>query len=175
MADTSTILKNAFLISGAVVGFIALKKIAETFGLIQTKEEAEVETATEQASQSATQVGTNPFLSFNPNFAPELVKAYLIKYKPKKWNATAQMKLSQEQYIDLAKQIYDSKGVFNDDEDKLYNVFRNITTQWQLSLLSSVFSYKYKKDMLEYIKGFTNAEELAPILKQVQNYPQYFK
>ena len=88
---------------------------------------------------------------------------------------TKQEKIDRPKFLELAKDILDAKGYFNDDEDKLYNVFKTIQTQFQLSLLSRVFSTYYKKDLLEYLKSILNADEIAPILKQVQNYPQYLK
>jgi hypothetical protein len=176
MADTSTILKNAFLIAGAVVGFIALKKIAETFGIIQTKEENAVETATEESAGTSTEaVSTNPFLAFNPLYSNALVTAYNKKYPSKVWDIAKQEKIERTQYKAYSRDLLNAKGIINDDEDKIYSIFKNIQTQYQLSVLARVFNFYWKKDLLEYLKGVLNADELAPILAQVKNYPQYFK
>ena len=81
MAQTKTnpaeYIKYAFWIGGAYLGFIALKKIGETFGLLQTKEEQFLDTASEKASGDST-IATdtnNPFIAFNGNYAYALVKA----------------------------------------------------------------------------------------------------
>jgi len=176
MAETSTILKNAFLIAGAVVGFIALKKIAETFGIIQTKEESKVETATEDSAGTSTEANvSNPFLAFNPLYSNALVTAYNKKYPKKVWDIKKQEGMERTQYKAFSRTLLNAKGIINDDEDAIYSIFRNIQTQYQLSVLSRVFNVYWKKDLLEYLKGVLKADELAPILAQVKNYPQYFK
>jgi hypothetical protein len=169
-------LKIGLYMAGAFIAYKAIKGLAETFGIIKTKEESGLETATEQASQSSTEASsTNPLLSFSPLYSNALVVAYKKKYPSKVWDVSKQEKIDRPKFLELAKDILDAKGYFNDDEDKLYNVFKTIQTQFQLSLLSRVFSTYYKKDLLEYLKSILNADEIAPILNQVKNYPQYFK
>lgn len=164
----------AFKIVGAGMGFIALKKLGETFGIFQTKEEGQQEEATNQASQSATQTySNNPYIAFNPNYAVAIVKAYNKKFYPKVFNGTFNMVFSQVQYVNFVNQLWAGKDLFDDDEEKIYGVFRQITTQWQLSLLSSLFYYFKKKDLLEWLKGFLNANEMAVIFNIIKNYPQY--
>lgn len=164
----------AFKLAMAGMGFIALKKLGETFGIFNTKEENLVEEGTEGAGASATQTYTNnPYIAFNPNYAPLIVKAYNKKYYPKIFNGTYNMVFSQGQYINLVNQLWAGKDLFNDDEEKIYGVFRQITTQWQLSLLSSLFFYFKKKDLLEWLKGFLDANEMAVIFNIIKNYPQY--
>ena len=174
--ETTTIIKNTFFIAGAVVGLIALKKIAEKFGIIQTKEEAEVETATESAgATSTTATKNNPFLAFSPKYSNALVTAFKKKYPNSVWNMEKQEGMAREQYKAYARDLLNAKSIINDDEDKIYSIFRTIQTQFQLSVLSRIFAVYWKKDLLEYLKGVLNADELKPILDQVKNYPQYFK
>ena len=180
MAQTKTnpaeYIKYAFWIGGAYLGFIALKKIGETFGLLQTKEEQFLDTASEKASGDST-IATdtnNPFIAFNGNYAYALVKAFYKKYPKGKWMNNAQLGMSKTDYLNLAKGLYNASGVFNDDEDSVYGVFRKVQTQYQLSILSGIFYFFYKKDLLEYLKGFMNADEMDKLLQMVKNYPQYF-
>lgn len=169
-------LKIGLYMAGAFIAYKAIKGLAETFGIIKTKEESGLETATEQASQSSTEASsTNPLLSFSPLYSNALVVAYKKKYPSKVWDVSKQEKIDRPKFLELAKDILDAKGYFNDDENKLYNVFKIIQTQYQLSLLARVFSTYHKKDLLEYLKSILNADEIAPILNQVKNYPQYFK
>jgi hypothetical protein len=169
-------LKIGLYVGGGFLAYKAIKNLAETFGLVKTEQEQQVDTATDQASGSTVQTPEkpNPFLAFNPTYAKALVEAYRKKYG-NTWNNKAQLKIASKDYLKLAKLLNDSKGFFNDDEDKLYSVFRLIQTQFQLSSLSIIFNFYYKKDLLEYLKSFLSAEEIAPILNQVKNYPQYFK
>jgi hypothetical protein len=175
-SQVSEYLKIGLYMAGAFVAYKAVKKLAETFGLIKTKEEEGLETATEQASQSSTEaIATNPLLSFNPNYSTALIIAYKKKYPSKIWDQKKQLIVDTETISLMAKNILDAKGFFDDDEDRLYDVFKVIQTQYQLGFLSKLFSVLYKKDLLEYLKSFLSAKELDPILKQVKNYPQYLK
>lgn len=172
--DTGKVLKNAFYIAGGILGFIALKKIAEMFGLIQTQAEKEIEAGTEQAGGDSSTIQNNPYISFNPNYSVALIKAFRKKYPKKDFNAIYQRGPSPEEYVKLSTDLGDAKGYFNDDEEKLYSVFRRIQTQYQLSLLSMIFAHTYKKDLLEYLKSFTSDDEMQKILTMVKNYPQYY-
>lgn len=169
-------LKIGLYMAGAFIAYKAVKKLAETFGLIKTKQEEGLETATEEAGASSTEASaTNPFLSFNPNYSVALVKAYKKKFPSRAWDIAKQEAISREQYKAFSRDLLNAKGIINDDEDRIYSIFRSIQTQFQLSLLSRVFSFYWKKDLLEYLKSILSADELDPILKQVQNYPQYLK
>ena len=170
-------LKIGLYMAGAFIAYKAIKKLAETFGLTKTEEEQGLDTATEEAGGSATQSqeNSNPLLAFNPNYSNALVTAWQKKFPNQTWNTAKQEAIPRTTYKAYALLILDAKGFFNDDEDRLYAVFRVIQTQYQLSLLSRVFSFYYKKDILEYLKSILNANKITPILKQVRNYPQYLK
>lgn len=165
----------AFKVVLAGVGLYAVKQVGEMIGLFKTKEEEEQEQATEQGSQTATQTNVNnPFLAFNPNYAPTLVRAYNQKFKPKIFNGVYNMVFSQLQYLEFVKLLAKANGL-DDKEEQVYGVFRQLTTQWQLSLLAGLYLYFQKKDLLEYLKSFLNPEEMAVVLNMVKNYPQYRK
>lgn len=169
-------LKIGLYVGGGFLAYKLIKNLAETFGLIKTAQEQQLDTAIDQSSGSTIQTPDkpNPYLAFNPTYAKALVEAYKKKYG-NTWNNQAQLKISTTDFLKLAKLINEAQGFFNDDEDKLYSVFRLIQTQFQLSSLALIFNFYYKKDLLQYLKSFLSAEEIAPILDQVKNYPQYFK
>lgn len=73
----------------------------------------------------------------------------------------------------LAKSIYDSKGIFNDDEDKLFGVFKSLKTKSQVSFLAEVFYRKYKRDMIAYINSFLNDKEMLTLKNIVDKLPNY--
>jgi hypothetical protein len=170
--DTGAMIKTGVEIALAIAGIIAIKKVMEMFGLIKTAEEKRVDKATADANQSA-DTGNNPMLSFNGNYAVTLIKDFIKRNPREKWFNNWQLQFSNADYVDMAKNIKDSYGYFNDDEEKLYSVFRRINTQYQLAILSSLFYALYKKDMLEYMKSFMNANEMQPIIDIVSNYPKY--
>lgn len=173
-------LKIGIYAAGAFFAFKALKNLAETFGLIQTGNESDLDTGSDNAAGDSTAAypSDSPMKAFNGNFSTALIAAYNKEYKPKIFNAPQQLKISQADMINLATQIFKAKGltIVNDDnEDAVYSAFGSIQTQYQLSILSSVFNYFFKKDLLEYLKSFLNADEMQPIIKKVNNYPKYFK
>lgn len=168
-------LKIGLYMAGAFIAYKAIKKLSETFGLTKTETEQGLETATEQAGGSSTEASSNPFLSFNPNYSNALVTAYKKKFPTATWDIPKQEGMSRDQYKAFARDLLNAKNIINDDEDKIYSIFRTIQTQFQLSLLSRVFSFYWKKDLLEYLKGVLNADEMKTILNQVKNYPQYLK
>ena len=179
MADRSDDQKICLAIKlvGLGVGVYALKKVGEFLGVFKTVEEEKVDTSTASASESAEEIqSNNPYVAFNPNYAIAIVQAYNKKFKPKKFDGNYQMKVSPLQYKTYADQLYNAYGgVFNDNEDSVYDIFRTITTQWQLSLLAGFFHTFYQKDLLEYLKGFLDANELNTLLQIISNYPQYRK
>lgn len=157
-------------------GYKALMQIMETLGLSKTAAETNVDTAQADTSGNGTTIQENPFIAFNPKYSAAIVGAYNKKYAPQVFNGTKNLGgISQAGFLDLAKRIDDSKGLFNDDEDTLYDVFRSISTQWQLSFLAAIFSAYYKKDLFLYLKSFLNANELNSLLSMIKNYPQYIK
>jgi len=187
MAETKEFpIKNVIYIGGALVGFIVVKKILETLGIIKTAQE----TANEVKSGSLEQGSTgdtstvnpaNPALSLNPNYWKTLLVYLAKKRKVKTVPAEEIKKLLNPgpsgnfvtSMDNWAGRIYQSKGLFNDDESKLYDIFQNMKSQVQVSFLAQSFSQKYKKDMLDYIKGFTNEEERAKIYDIIKNKALY--
>lgn len=176
MSSTSENLKIGLQIGMAVVGFFAIKKLGETFGLFKSSEETASDNATSKAGEDSTETKpNNPYLSFNPNYWKALIKSFKLKYPTKTMDNNYQQNLPTSRTIyQLAEQVYLSKGIFNDNEDALFDVFSNLQTQYQLSWLSWVFSSKYKKDMLEYLKGFLSFDEQSKMLDKVKNYKQYY-
>jgi len=71
------------------------------------------------------------------------------------------------------KLIYDSKGTFNDDEAKLYGVFRALKTKSQVSYLAMKFQERYSKGLYEYIKNFLNDGELVTLKNILDPLPNF--
>lgn len=169
--------KIGLYMAGAYIAYKAIKGLAETFGIIKTKEETGLVTATEEAAGDSTEANaSNPLLAFNPQYGKALIIAYNKKFAPKKFDNIKQNgSFKGEDYYKMCRTLNLAKGFFDDNEDAIYNVFRNIQTQFQLSQLSLFWSVYRKTDLLEFLKGVLNANEIAPILSQVKNYPQYLK
>lgn len=176
--NVKEVLKIGAYLGIGYLGYKAVKGLAETFGLLQTGNEDLSDEGTEGASGSTTEISSNPFLAFNGTYAVTLIKDYNKKYKPKVFDAISQQKLSRADIILLALQIKKAKGLpylTDDDELSTYSAFNRLQTQYQLSVLASVFNYYYKEDLLEFIKSYLNPDELAKILNKVKNFPKYYK
>lgn len=135
---------------GVGLYFVVIKPILETLNV--------VDTATEKKERKLIEkFDTSEFWS--PNYW-------------KKLSTTGKVKLTKKQTaLDLAKRIYESKKFFNDDENKLYSVFRLINYQTQVSWVAFNFDLLYQSDMWNYIKSFTNREEQAEIIKLIAAKP----
>lgn len=169
-------LKIAAYLGVGYLAYKAVKGLAETFGLIKTKAEEDIDTGTKGAGESTIDAqSNNPFLSFSPQYINALVKEYLKKYPKKKWNAKLQNKFSADEYKEFAIRINKAKGIFKDDENSVLDVFRNLQTQAQVSALAWSFSYLFKQDMLSYMKTFMDDDNLKDVLDIIKNYPQFYK
>lgn len=77
----------------------------------------------------------------------------------------------------VAKEIYDSKGVFNDDEDVLYGAIRKIPSFADIIRVSKILADKFTggRDLLSYLEGFTGDEEQGKIYRMLKPLPLYNK
>ena len=173
-SDVADYLKIGLYVGLAFVGYKAIKKLTETFGLTKSEADVETEQAIEQAGGSSVTIGNNPFLAFNPGYAATLINDYNKTKAPKVFNYINQFGTKAALLGGMPKLLYDSKGFFYDDPERTYNIFRLIQTQYQLAIVSSIFSTKYKKDLLTYLKSFLNSSELKVITDIVKNYPKYY-
>lgn len=64
----------------------------------------------------------------------------------------------------LAKRIYNAWGVFNDNEEALYAVFRELRYQSQVASLVDAYRSLYKLDLLGALKSKLNDKELAEVI-----------
>ena len=79
--------------------------------------------------------------------------------------------LTQKDADILAKRIYSAWSAFNDDEDKVFGVFRELRYQSQVSSLVDAYRKIYKADLLTTLKGKLSDSELAEALSIVANKP----
>tara|TARA_R110000868_G_scaffold402001_1_gene677901 strand:+ start:739 stop:1278 length:540 start_codon:yes stop_codon:yes gene_type:complete len=173
-SDVGEYIKIGLYIGGAFLAYKAIKKLSETFGLTKSEADVATEEAIEQAGGSSVNVGNSPFLAFSPSYAATLINDYNKTKAPKVFNYINQFGAKASILGAMPKMLYDSKGFFYDDPERTYNIFRLIQTQYQLAIVASIFSTKYNKDLLTYLKSFLNAEELNIIVNIVKNYPKYY-
>ena len=135
----------------ALAGLFAAYKILQKFGIFKTADEKNEAKALENL-ESSNYWEYNKFLLSVPAGAALLTQGGAAAY---------------------AADIYDAKGIFNDDEDKVYSVFRAMKTQSQVAALAKRFNQIYSKDLYNYIKGFFNEDEMLVLKKLLDAKPKY--
>lgn len=140
IAGTNEVNPNILLMGGlAAVLIFGTKSILKMLGFDGGQDEA--------ASMAALQTaGKEDY--FNPNYYKKVNGAKILTV------AAAQM---------LSKKIYDSKGVFNDDEAQLYSAFQALTYKTQVSFLAEQFARIYNKSLYGYLDSFLNVTELGNV------------
>lgn len=79
-------------------------------------------------------------------------KSSLTTTNPDTWKKTAKKQpLSTTEVNDIASILYESKGVFIDDESTAIAAIKRVKTKEQASFLSAYFAKKYKKDLTSYM------------------------
>ena len=64
-----------------------------------------------------------------------------------------------------------AKGFWNDDESKVYNVFRNMKSQLNAYSFSQFFQAYMKKSVIDYLDEFMDESELSMINSITKNLP----
>lgn len=116
------------LIGGGLLTFDIVRRTLEGFGIWTSKE-------TKQLNVEA----TNPNSAWNPNF-----------YKNYSYYSYA---ITRQQAEQMAKQIYDAFGMFNDCEECVKSVFYSLKTKSNVSYLSDVFQQVYGQALLPFLRG----------------------
>jgi hypothetical protein len=154
-------ISNPVMIAVGVVVLVAGYKLMQTLGLIDTKEDKE-----ESAKAS----------SFNDLFAKITSPEWADKVfaKAKKLGAKTFWQISSitpTQATEISKTIWDAKGTFNDDEEKVYTAFRTTRTFADIWCIAINFKTLHKRNMVDFMDTFIGEEEKAKIFDIIKNYP----
>lgn len=153
MAANNNINPNLILAAGAVVlAFLGGKKILEALGIVKTTDEKEREA---EIKNTILQLSQGDY--FDPDYYKKADSTILTM-------ATA---------LTYAKMLKDSKGVFNDDENKVYGVFQSLRTKAQISFLAKVFFDVYQQSLLSYLLSFLSDAEMVNVAKICNKLPAY--
>lgn len=141
--------KNTEYIVPVAIGLGALfffRQIAQAFGLIKSADDV------------------NAASLINANY-----------FDPKFWKqgGAGAMILTDAGAKIYAKQLYNAKGLVNDDEAAVYDVFKRMKTKSQVSYLSDKFSLYYNTDLISYLQSFLNPEELLKVKTIVNPLPNF--
>jgi hypothetical protein len=146
--DPNTLIKAGISLAGL---FIVYKLLQKT-GLLPSKESTQAAQNLQQLESSSVW-DYNKFLSTLPAGAKLLTQSGAAAYVEDLWDAT---------------------GIFNDDEEKIYGVFRAMKTQSQISALAKRFNQLKGKDLYGYLKDYLNEAELLTVKKIIDQKPKYF-
>lgn len=158
--------KNFLLWTGVVVTVYVLIVLLRRFGLLgQSKEEKGAEELT--TSQVAT-ASENVQMPFIKDIAARLKKpvSKVTKDDIGKFSPSANQMLAWEN------QIKGAKSIFGDNELAVYNVFRQIKSQFQLYFFNRFFQAKNKVNLIDFVADFMNDEELYKINEIIKTYPR---
>jgi hypothetical protein len=179
---TGTILNIGLLVGAFLVG----RKLLQTFGVVKTQKEQDQEANVTQAETgSVTQVSavnpSNPALALNPRYHFTIVNDYIKKKGISKPSGEDLKKIyspfpGSNIFYDvalqgIAKQIYDSKGFFNDNEEQLFDAFQKTRNQAQISYVSGVFQRDYKRDLFSFLQKFLSEAELSKVYQIIKGKP----
>jgi hypothetical protein len=133
-------------------GAYAIYKIGMAIGLFKSSEEKAFDKFSE-----------------NKGWDPFFWQDMLDQMKKKGGKASIKI-LNKDLQSKYAKQLYDAEGTFNDDENAVYDVFRNMHNLTSLSILCYVFSQTYSESLYDYLTGFLSDSEMRNIYDIVKNY-----
>lgn len=94
----------------------------------------------------------------------------------KTWVKPKTLLLLKDQFAkQYANEIYDAKGITDDDEEAIRNVFSKKTKdKVHVSNVASAFWKTYGKDLLEFLKGtLSDAEMETYVYEPIRNLPNY--
>lgn len=181
--NTGMLLNIGLVIGGLLIG----RKVLQSIGILKTAEEQKnIEQtgaiiAGSELTPTKTDI-TNPALAFNPKYNNVIIAEYnrknnittaagmagtrekfmpVDKSKPKSWGS---------QLFAIRTEILNSKGLFNDDEEMVFNAFNKLRNQAQVSYIAELFQ-KDKRDLSTFLKSFLNNEEMAKLYRIVANKP----
>jgi len=154
--DSSDV-KTIALLVGGVIAFSVIKQLLEKLGVWDSADSKALDAASE-----------DPNSWWSPVF---------WKSKPSYVNYTNPITASTAQAY--AKKIYDSIGVFNDDEDAVKSVFTSLPSRAAGSFVADYFRQLYGQDLLKFLRGGVwpqdrlSDSDVNEINRYVFNLPKY--
>lgn len=81
--------------------------------------------------------------------------------------------LTQKSADSFAKDIHDAWGFWDDDEDKIYSVYRALKDQVQASMVAYKYYQKNKVNLIDDMRSRLSKDEVGEVMKIVQKLPPY--
>ena len=138
---------------GLYLTYIVIGRIGTTFGLVDSEEDKLAKGGEGTSGKRSTPFDYNAFFK---------------KHNIRNWTVIAKNnRLSAK-----ATQIKKAKGgAFDDNEDAIYNVFRDIRSKRGVAVLAKIFSLRYKIDLATFLNGFLSNKEFAKVVGMINRKP----
>jgi hypothetical protein len=146
--DPNTLIKAGVTLAGLFIVY----KIAQKVGLIPSA-------ASNAATQNLQQLETANYWNYN-DFLSKLPAGALL--------------LTQAGAAAYVDDLWDATGYFNDDEEKIYGVFRAMKTKSQVAALAKRFNQLKSKDLYSYLSEYLSDSELLKVKGIIDQKPTYF-
>lgn len=140
-----------------VAGGVVILLILENFGLInifKTKDERTEEKEESEIKKVAKQVSKDQNL-WSTTF----------------WKLSPTKQYTSSQADNLADHIWNAFGLFNDDEAKIFGVFRTIKFQTNVSQIADSFSKRYARDLLSELQDRLSEKEMNQVYEIISQKP----
>lgn len=87
----------------------------------------------------------------------------VIQNVSKKDIATELQNIKNTPVAEIAQQIWNAKGVFNDDEDAVYLALSRLKSRVTLTLLTDYFKGNYGTTLTNYLQSFLDQSEMGKV------------
>lgn len=145
--DPNTIIKAGVTLAGIFIVYKVLQKI----GVIPTAE-------SNQAEQNLQQLMAADYWDYNNFFAAAPANHLLLT------------QAGAEAYVN---DLWDATGYFNDDEEQIYGVFRQMKTKSQVASLAKRFNELKSFDLYNYLENYLDESELLKVKAIIDQKPMY--
>ena len=89
------------------------------------------------------------------------------------WKKPGSLILKQAAVTDFINKLNSAPGTFNDNEEKVYSVFRACNTKSQVSYLADKWSQGSNISLYDYLTKFLSDSELYTVKKIIDSKPNY--
>lgn len=147
-----------------IIGGFLIYKIFRGTGLIKSVSEQKQDQLEQDIEDAANNAQfTNITKYTDPNF----------------WKQKAPAGYSREIYsvqdgIKWANEMFSTHGIFNDDEEKMLTLIKNIQYQTQYSFLVWIFSAVHKQDLTTWLKNYFSGD-FEQVIAHLKGIPTYKK
>lgn len=123
-----------------------------------------------EANQASNEIRNLP-IQKNPlqteSFKPTIPKPNTITFRTDKTSPS----VPKTFFVDAARDIKESFGVFNDDEARIIRSLKRARTQQEINLIARSYSALFRKDLFYDLNDRLNKKELAPIYQYILKLP----